>query len=304
MKPVLRCCYYKMSLKGCRRCRGERSILVVSPGFLTGDYHFDSVETMDRAIRSDVVINALDARGLYVDTAFKAERGGLVDVTLLDYQRRSDRVMSDVLQEFADATGGTFIHNTNDLGGGMRRLAFPPEYSYVLAFSPKDLKHDGRYHKLKVTVTEPNVSVTAREGYFAPRTLSDPEQGARRDIKALLFSQQAIKDFPFELQTKVSSRGGSSAQLSVAVRIDAGNIRQGEASRSNVMIVSALFDSNGKLLNGDEKSVQMLRDPSDLQSAINVESSFPIQAGRYVVKVVVRGPDGQLSAASTPVEVP
>ena len=54
------------------------------------------------------------------------------------------------MMEMTDATGGTFIHNTNGFEQGLARLANAPEYSYFLAFSPQDLKLDGRFHSMKV----------------------------------------------------------------------------------------------------------------------------------------------------------
>ena len=45
---------------------GKRTIVIVSPGFLTlDDVQQDKNEIVDRAIRANVVINSLNARGLY-----------------------------------------------------------------------------------------------------------------------------------------------------------------------------------------------------------------------------------------------
>lgn len=65
----------------------------------------------------------------------------------------------DVLADLADATGGFFFHNNNDLDEGFRRLAGRPEFSYLLGFSPQNLKLDGKYHKLKVTLATPSAVV-------------------------------------------------------------------------------------------------------------------------------------------------
>ena len=45
---------------------GSRSIVMISPGFfLTIDHRSDESDLMDRAIRANVTISSLDARGLY-----------------------------------------------------------------------------------------------------------------------------------------------------------------------------------------------------------------------------------------------
>src|ERR1019366_243195 len=47
---------------------------------------------------------------------------------------------------------GAFFHNSNDFDDGFRQTAQAPEVSYVLSFSPADVKMDGKFHALKVTV--------------------------------------------------------------------------------------------------------------------------------------------------------
>src|SRR5262249_5915636 len=48
---------------------GQRTLVLVSPGFhIPSTYRQDEVETLDRAIRANVVISSLDARGLYAPT--------------------------------------------------------------------------------------------------------------------------------------------------------------------------------------------------------------------------------------------
>jgi VWFA-related protein len=74
----------------------------------------------------------------------------------------------DVMAEFADGTGGTFFHNSNDLEGGLQKLAAAPEYVYLLELSLENVKQDGTYHRLKVKVDQDNLKLQARRGYFAP----------------------------------------------------------------------------------------------------------------------------------------
>jgi VWFA-related protein len=153
---------------------GQRSVVVVSPGFLVLDQRFDELEMIDRAIRANVTISSLDARGLYalVPGGDASQSGGSIGSSVLrmQYQTDSANAEGDVLGELADGTGGTWVHNTNDLAGGFKRIAAAPEYYYVLGFSPQNLKFDGSYHNLKVTLKNPaGLSLQARRGYFAPK---------------------------------------------------------------------------------------------------------------------------------------
>jgi VWFA-related protein len=139
---------------------GQRSIVLVSPGFLalTADTQQDMMEIVDGAARSGIVINTLDAGGLYAGAA------GSVGDPVFDSAEAEAR--SDVMAEFASGTGGIFFHHNNNLDEGFRRTADAPEFVYVLGFSPQKL--DGRFHKLKVTLNAAGkFEVQARRGYYA-----------------------------------------------------------------------------------------------------------------------------------------
>lgn len=150
-------------LQGLSKAPGERTILLVSPGFFTGGDP-GQTEAIDSAVRANITIDTLDPRGLLPPNDV-TEPG--FDPSRAMYKSLSDTQESAVLAELADATGGTFFHNNNDVDEGFRRLATTPEYSYLLAFSPQSTKSDGRFHKLKVTLKNANgLSVQARTGYF------------------------------------------------------------------------------------------------------------------------------------------
>ena len=144
---------------------GQRTIIVVSPGFFAPEDQ-EQVEIMDLAVRSEVTVSALDPRGLL--PPFDV-RTGKLDPKEMAYRTLSDTQESAVLDELADATGGVFFHNNNDVNEGFRRVATRPEYSYVQGFSPQDLKFDGHFHKLTVTVNDSALKVQARKGYYAPK---------------------------------------------------------------------------------------------------------------------------------------
>ena len=73
------------------------------------------------------------------------------------------------MAELAYGTGGSYFHNSNDLEGGFKRLTTSPEYLYLLEFSIKNVKKNGSYHRLKVTVDQDGLKLQARRGYFAEK---------------------------------------------------------------------------------------------------------------------------------------
>ncbi len=148
---------------------GQHTLILVSPGFVSiapAALGWES-EIMDLAAQSNVTINALDARGLYTGVTDIRERGGgqIIDLTHLAAMNRAE----DVMSELAEGTGGTFFHNSNDLGAGFKSLGVAPEFVYLLEFSPGDVKPDGSYHRLKVEVDRAGMRLQARRGYSTPK---------------------------------------------------------------------------------------------------------------------------------------
>ena len=218
---------------------GQRSVVVVSPGFLVLEQRTEELEVIDRAIRANVTIGGLDARGLYTvmpDISNASVTGGNPAslVAKSQYQRDSAMIESDVLAELADGTGGNFFHNNNDLGEGFKRVAALPEYYYVLGFAPQNLKFDGSYHNLKVTLKSPaGLTLQARRGYFAPKHEVDAAQEAKREIEETLFSRDEWHDIPVELHTQFFKSSDVAAKLSILARID---VRQLRFRKADVMI--------------------------------------------------------------------
>jgi VWFA-related protein len=298
---------------------GQRSIVLVSPGFLTPQLEYDYSDTIDHAVRSQVTIGALDARGLYVITpggdiskqprTLDPMTAGLFE----QYALQEASEDSDILGILADATGGTFFHNSNDLDEGFKRVASTPEYFYVLGFSPQNLKLDGSFHSLKVTLKNPEkLSVQARRGYFAPKHAADPAEEAKQEIEDALFSQDEVHDLPVQLHTQFFKSSDVDAKLTVVAHIDVRRLHFRKVdgrNRDDLIVVSALFNRNGSLVQGSEKTVTMrLKDEtleSKLGSGITLKASFDVKPGSYLVRLVVRDTEAQLlSAENDAVQIP
>jgi VWFA-related protein len=154
---------------------GQRTLILVSPGFLSvsPDLMLFKSQILDQAAGANVVINALDARGLYVGNT-DASQGPNATISQITGATSSDHLngmvaSENAMSELANGTGGTFFHNSNDLEGGLKSLAAPPEYLYMLGVSLKDVKANGNFHQLQVKVGEHGLHVQARRGYFAPK---------------------------------------------------------------------------------------------------------------------------------------
>ena len=285
---------------------GQRGIVLISPGFITPQMEYEYTEIIDRALRSEVIISALDSRGLYVPSAFadvsrsRPQYGakGLVEAD-------ADSAQSDLLAILADSTGGVFFHNNNDYDEGFRRVAETPEYSYVLAFVPQNLKLDGGYHSLKVKLNaSQKLNLQARRGYYAPKNFTSPEEQAKQEIEDAMFSQDELHNLPVNLHTQFFKDSDGDAKLVVLAHVDVKHLRFRKADGRNnntLTCVSAVFGRNGNFIQGMEKVVTLhLKDETlehKLASGLTLKSSFDVKPGSYMVRLVVRDAEGQLMSA-------
>ncbi len=278
---------------------GQRTVIVVSPGFntLSSLYTEDRVAIIEQAIRSKVIISSLDARGLYTDPRFNVAPGGPRSLTQM-YMNGS------LMAELASGTGGSFFENSNAFEEGFHRIAAAPEYLYLLGFSPQNLRSDGSFHALKVTLKNaPGFTLTARHGYYAPKRTDDAAETARQEIEAALFSRDEMLELPIEMHTQFFV-AGDTAKLSVMAHLDLKQFKFHKAdgrNRNEVTLVSGIFDRNGNYLQGIRKLVELrLKDETlaHLGNGVTVRTTFELKPGTYLVRLVVRDSEGQALSAT------
>jgi hypothetical protein len=295
---------------------GQRNLILASPGFylLTEDRD-DESRLMDRAIRANVIINALNARGLYTIGTDASQRSYSVQaqITKSRMERESAMADEDVLAELTSGTGGRYFHNNNDLLQGFHELATPPEFYYLLGFQPQNLKLDGSFHAVKVSLAvKGDYSLQARRGYYAPRHLEDAAELAKREIQEALFSREEMSEIPLELHTQFFRTGDDKAAVAVLAHLDLKRLRFRKADGRNVdrlTVVSGLFDRNGNFVTGLTKTIDFhLKDETlqnRLDKGLTVRTTLETRPGTYMVRLVVRDGEGQLmSAANGAVDIP
>ena len=289
---------------------GERVMVLASPGFLLTTRYLDEMGIIDRANHAGVVINTLDARGLYTpDVLPDVSRRNTDTIQTAGFKtmyRTEEQFENEfVLTDFANGTGGTFFHNSNDLAGGFKRLGATPEISYILGFSPQNQKMDGKYHTIKVAlVNKQKYTIQARRGYYAPRKVDDPNQQAKQEIAEAVFSQEEIRDLALDLQTQYFKTGDAGAQVSVVSRIDVKGMpfRKADGRNwDNLTVATVIFDENGNYVTGGEKLLEMrLLDTTYArlsQTGLTMKSSFQLKPGKYMIRQVIRDSEGAQMAA-------
>ncbi len=299
---------------------GQRSMVFLSPGFITSTYEYDVLRIVDRAARENVFINTLDARGLYTvdpigDISQPAPLHANSQTAGLSLQFRltEQRVQSEVLEDLADSTGGFYFRNNNDLDAGLRQTAAEPAVSYLLAFVPADLKNDGKFHTVNIKMlTKEKYTVQARRGFFAPKHGKTPDELAKQDIEDAVFSQEEQQGLPVQLNLQYFKVDDVNAKLAVLTHVDLNQIRFDRAddrNSDNLTIVAALFDRNGNFIKADQKTLEMHLKDATLEklhrSGLTVKTNFDVKPGGYMVRLVVRdSKDAQIASRNGVVDIP
>jgi VWFA-related protein len=309
------------------RMPGQRTVVLVSPGFVSRSEQSQLQQTIDRALRAQVVISSLDPRGLADPLHESDVSHGYMPVFLASNLHRleSDRESAarNVLQEVAQGTGGEFLQNTNGLQAGFGVLTGPP--GYYLTFAPTDLKPDGKFHDLKVELVEKHkgLIVQARRGYFAPRSeaeaealakggaAGDPEAQAKEQLREAVFSKTELQQLPVTMEVKVYSTKTDDRELALSAHLDTRSLhfrKDGQRNLNNVTFVFAVFDQKDNLLQVQKGQAPLDTPDAELEhvksAGLKMDSKFVLKPGIYRIReVVMDAEEHRLTAQSRNVDV-
>jgi VWFA-related protein len=302
---------------GMAKLPGERMILLTSAGFLTGGLEADEDLLMAKALHAEVVIDTLDARGLYTvspgDDASDSPPPGRVPrrAQIVEAQSpgRQEEAKDDGMAALAAGTGGTFYHNSNDLVRGFRELGMAPETMYVLGFAPSGGAANGRFHSLKVRLAAgKRYSLQARLGY----TASSPNAAARLSPPSRLDSEvtasDTIADLPAEF--KWEQRPGPPG-ITMVAHLDIARLHfETRQSRRHqkLTLVGVLLDARGGVVTGKRSELDLNFTEATFaqlaKTGVLVSLTIPAPPGSYSVRALVEDAlEGKLTAAGGAVQI-
>jgi hypothetical protein len=293
---------------------GQRTLVLVSPGFLT-QTHADGIDALtNRALQQDVVISAIDAVGLEARNMHNHISGRPdLEARQTMIENSGTLASKDVLANLSASTGGVFFHNSNDFDAGFQQAAAVPEVYYVLTFSPPDIKLDGKFHSLKVTVNRRETyTVQARRGYFASAAALAGQPSNQDELEKVVFSQEEIHGLPADITAQIAQMSGGESKLTVIIHVDLRQLQmRKEADRSvdKLIFHTTLFDRDGKYVGAKEATLDLHLKDATLekltQSGLFAKTSFSVRPGTYRVREVVRDTESNgTSALNYVVEVP
>ena len=303
------------------RAPGTRVLLMVSTGFLSGMLEEQRERAVDRAIHAGIVINALDAKGLWAEGPARpfgqdpqTVKGFPIQTFIFEATTIGSRndAMNAVMAEFAAGTGGLFFHNSNDLVGGFAQLAAVPETTYLVAFRPDEEVAAGKYRKLKVRLTaEKKDYVQTRPGYVAPVKAPVEAKMELRKLDSEALAADALAEFPVQLAGRLGKTIQGNPELSLVIHVDLAKLKFTESwgrQTQKLTFIGALMDANGNLVAAKEGAMDLALKQENLarmqSSGINAALTLSAPPGPYRVRIVVQEAGGKMAALNQTVEIP
>jgi VWFA-related protein len=299
---------------------GGRVLVLASSGFRAETLEYDQSRIIDRALAANVVINALDAKGLFSDTPVRTpdQLEYLTEMPLLTtiFEARTQlsalETANTPLVNLAQSTGGLFFHNSNDLTLGFRELAAVPEVTYRLGFRPAE-GGLGRFHKLqvKLVLNAGAYAVQARRGYFAPAKGTETAVTPRQKLDREVSSGDVLDGFAVRVSTEESKSRDGGPVLWVSVHIDLMQLRFSRRAGhrlQGLVFVSALLDAKGNVVAAKEGRMDLELTEATFArlslTGVNAKLSLEAAPGVYRLREVVQeAVEGKMAATNLGVRV-
>jgi VWFA-related protein len=291
---------------------GNRMLLLASSGFLSDTLEEQQDAIINEALRAGVVINSLDAKGLYAEAPGRpineSPEVDQLSVTTAIFEIRSlgDRLdsLDSPLATFAESTGGQLFRNNNDLDFGFHQLGVLPACAYLLGFTPPE---DGKYHKIKVELKNARHDfVQVRPGYFAPTPGAVAQPSPSEKMDSLVRGSGEKTDLPATVSEKLGTATSGGPLLTIQTHVDINNLSfelQKDRHVQKLTFVAALFDPQGNFVSGKEADMDLALKADSFErysrTGINGVMQLEGPTGTYRLRVVVQEAlHGAISATS------
>jgi VWFA-related protein len=186
----------------------KKSLIHFSSGLQTTGSENDSQvkATIAAANRANMSIYAVDARGLIATPAGgDASKGGTGGPAMFSGESQRSGMSSiasaqETLTHLSDDTGGQAFLDTNDLGQVFDQVQNDTKAYYLVGYYSNNMKHDGRFRNIKVTVDVADAKLHFRPGYFAPKEFGQFTKGEREhQLEEAIGADSPFTDLPFIL---------------------------------------------------------------------------------------------------------
>ncbi len=198
-----------------------------------------------------------------------------------------------VLYELADGTGGFVILNTNDLLGGLEKIAKDQSQYYSLGYKPPD-SEEGSCHTIRVKVERSGTEVRARSGYCNVRPL---DLLAGKPIEKDL-ETRAASEMPANVGVSAEApyfyTAPNTARVNLAMDIPTSAIKfekEKGKQHSSVNVLGIAYRPDNSIAARFSDTVNLdFEDKKEMQNfekqPFHYENQFELASGQYNLRVV------------------
>ena len=197
-----------------------------------------------------------------------------------------------VLYELAQGTGGFVIRNTNDLLGGLQKIAAEQGQYYLLSYAPPT-SEEGSCHTLKIKVDRGDTVVRSRSGYC---NVKPADVLAGKPIEKQLENQIAgsqAGNVAAAMQAPYFYTSTDTARVDLAIDLPAGAVKfekKNGKQHAEINVLGVAYKADGSVGARFSDNVEFNFDSKDMvegfaKQPYHYENQFEIAPGQYVVKV-------------------
>jgi VWFA-related protein len=227
----------------------------------------------------------------YPSQMYSADRYQQPRQIVPDFPQVSDN--QQILYQLAEGTGGFVIVNSNDLVGGLERIAKDQSQYYVLSYAPAE-SPEGSCHTVRVKVDRSGTLVRARSGYCNARPV-DLLAGnpIERDLETRASGEMA-GNVTASMQAPFFYTSPNTARVNLAIDIPANALKFEKVKgklHSAVNVLGIAYKPDGTIAARFSDTVNFdFEEKNELEEfqkqPFHYENQFNVASGQHKLKVV------------------
>jgi VWFA-related protein len=301
------------------RIEQKKSVIYFSSGMdKTGIENQSQLRNaINRAVRGNVAIYPMDMRGLQAiipgGEAQTASLRGTSPYSGASVRNAFDSNFStqETLVTLAADTGGRAFLDSNDFNAVFKKVQEDTSAYYVLGYRSSNPARDGRFRKITVKTSVPNVKIEFRKGYYAPRDFAHSNKDDReQQLVDELNSELSSTDLDVFLSAAYFRLGDSRFYVPVSLVVPGSEIpftNSANKDKATLDIIGVVRDELQRPVGNVRDTVKLNLDESQQVRRKNVQyqTGFTLPPGKFHLKFVLReNQSGRLGSFETDLVIP
>ncbi len=277
--------------------------------------------TVDAAIKAGVSFWPVDARGLVAEAplgdASQGSPGNASMYTGASAQATTNNFQQsqDTLFALAGDTGGKALFDTNDLTRGIVQAQQAISDYYILGYYTTNTAQNGRFRKVKVSLTEqPAATLAYRQGYYADKLFSRfTSVDKERQLEDALMLEDPITELSIVMEIDHFQLNRAEYFVPIVVKIPGRELalaKRGGAEHTLIDFVGEIKDlvggttvtnvrDNVNIKLSDATAAELTHRP------IEYDAGFTLLPGKYSIKFLARDDEtGRIGTYQTVFVIP